>query len=97
MLGRVVDSALGTSHKSAERRATDDRATSLFAHLLQFKFHAAPFAAEIDPHDAVVVFTGGVGRLCEDILDARRSIASTRNRFNEPSVQNSFVLDTNMT
>src|ERR1700758_1331952 len=41
VLGRVIDPALGTSHKSAERRAIDDRATSLFAHLLQFELHAA--------------------------------------------------------
>jgi hypothetical protein len=52
MLGGVVDAALGTSHKSPERRAIDDRATSLFSHLVQFEFHAAPFAAEIDPHIA---------------------------------------------
>ena len=43
----------------------------MFAHLLQFEFHATPFAAEIDPHDAVVVLTGGVGGLGEGILDAR--------------------------
>src|SRR5207253_27294 len=71
VLGGVVDPALGASHKSPERRAIDDGATSLFAHLLQFELHAAPFAAEIDPHDAIVIFTGGVGSLCEDILDAR--------------------------
>ena len=43
----------------------------MFAHLLQFELHATPFAAEIDSHDAVVILTGGVGGLGEDILDAR--------------------------
>src|ERR1700712_5604756 len=45
MLGGVVDSTLGASHKSSERRAIHDRATPLFAHLLQFELQAAPFAA----------------------------------------------------
>ena len=44
---------------------------ALLAHLLQFKLHAAPFATEINPHDAVIILTGGVSSLCEDILDAR--------------------------
>ena len=43
----------------------------MFAHLSQLELHAAPFASEIDPHDAVVILTGGVSRLREDILDAR--------------------------
>ena len=43
----------------------------MFAHLLQFELHATPFAAEIDPHDAVVILAGGVSSLREHILNAR--------------------------
>jgi hypothetical protein len=71
VLGGVVNSALGTAHEAAERRAIDDRTTSLFAHLLQLELHATPFATEIDPHDAVVIFTGSVGRFCKNILHTR--------------------------
>jgi hypothetical protein len=88
VLGRVVDPALGTSYKSAERRAIDDRATSLFAHLLQFELHAAQFAAEIDPHYAVVILSGSVCGLCEDILDARVAIGGI-----EPAESSDRLLD----
>jgi hypothetical protein len=88
VLGRVVDPALGTSHKSAERRAIDDRTASLFAHLLQFELHAAPFAAEIDPHDAVVILSVSVCSLCEDILDSRVVISGI-----EPAESSHRLLD----
>jgi hypothetical protein len=49
VLGGVIDWALGAPRESPERRAIDDRATSLFSHLLQFELHAAPFAAKSEP------------------------------------------------
>src|SRR5205814_313990 len=70
MLGGVVDPALGTSHKTPKRRAIDDGATSLLAHLLQLKLHATPYTAEIDRHHPVVIFSGRISGLCEDILNA---------------------------
>ena len=44
VLGRVVDATLGAPYESSERRAINDRTTSLFAHVLQLEFHATPFA-----------------------------------------------------
>jgi hypothetical protein len=45
--GGVICSSLGASQKSPERRAMDEGAASLLAHLLQFKFHATPYSAQI--------------------------------------------------
>src|SRR3989442_5293838 len=70
VLGGVIDSTLGTSDKTPKRRAIDDGATPLLAHLLQLKLHATPYTAEIDRHHPVVIFSGGISSLCEDILNA---------------------------
>jgi hypothetical protein len=70
MLRSMVGTALGTPYKTSKRRAIDDGATALLAHLLQFELHAAPDTAQVDPHHPVVIVTGRVGRLGEDILDA---------------------------
>jgi hypothetical protein len=58
----------------------------LLAHLPQFELHAAPFAAKIDSHDAVVILTSRVCCLREDILDAsivvgRVELAEGRDRL----------------
>src|SRR6266571_2161583 len=69
VLGGVVDPTLGASHKSSKRRAINDGAASLFAHLLQFKLHATPYAAKIDRHYPVVILPGRISSFGEDILD----------------------------
>src|SRR5258708_14637963 len=65
----MIDPALGTSDKTPKRRAIDDGSTSLLPHLLQFELHATPYTAEIDPHHPVVIFSGSISSLCEDILN----------------------------
>src|SRR6266576_3965711 len=70
VFGGVVDSALGPSYKASQRRAIDESAAALLAHLLKFELHAAPDAAEVDPHHSVVVFCSGISRVREDILNA---------------------------
>src|SRR5712692_8649803 len=70
VLGGVIDSAAGYAHESADRRAVDDGATSLPAHLEQFVLHATPDAAEIDRIHAVEIFAAGVSGFCDRTLHA---------------------------
>src|SRR5262245_26221559 len=70
VLGGLVCSAFGAAHQSANRRAVDDRATSLLAHLAQLKLHATPHAAEVDGHHTVKVFPGSISSFRNNILNA---------------------------
>src|SRR5438128_5842462 len=47
MLCGMVGPASGTAYKTSKRRAIDDGAISLLAHLLKLELHATPDAAEI--------------------------------------------------
>src|SRR5215831_10260405 len=70
VLGGLVCSAFGAPHQSANRRAVDDRATSLLAHLAQLKLHATPHATEVDGHHTVKVFPGSISGFRNNILNA---------------------------
>ena len=70
MLCSVVDPALGAAYKSSKRRAVDDGATALLAHLLQLELHATPYAPQIDRHHPVVIVSGRISSFCKDILNA---------------------------
>jgi len=52
MFGGVVRSTLRTADQAAQRGAVDDGAAALLAHLLQLELHAAPYAPQIDGHQA---------------------------------------------
>src|SRR5947208_16618012 len=73
----VISCSLGTAHKSSQRRAINDGATSLLAYLLQLKLHATPYTAQIDRHHPVVVVSGRISSLCEGILNAGIVVAAS--------------------
>ena len=65
VLGGVVGGAARQPDQPAERRAVDDRAAALFAHLPQLVLHARPDAAQVDRVHAVEGLgrlVGGIGR-----------------------------------
>src|SRR5579863_681273 len=70
VLRGVIDSPLCTAKAPSKRRAIDDGTAALFAHLLQLEFHAAPHTAQIDAHHPVIIFAGGIGRFCKNVLNA---------------------------
>jgi hypothetical protein len=70
VLGGVVGRASGVADQAAERRAVDDRAAALRAHLAQFVLHARPYAAQVDGRDAVEALGRFVGRVGERQHDA---------------------------
>ena len=64
VLGGVVGGSAGEADETAERRAVDDGAAALGAHLAELVLHAGPHAAEVDgvdPVEQVGGFVGGVG------------------------------------
>jgi hypothetical protein len=71
MFRGVVRSALRTADQTAQRRAVDDNAAALVAHLPQLELHAVSYAAQIDGHHAVVVVTRRIGSLGKHILHVR--------------------------
>src|SRR5215472_12296904 len=70
VLGGLVCSAFGAAHQPANRRAVDDRATSLLAHLAQLKLHATPHTPEVDGHHTVKVLAGSISGFRNNILNA---------------------------
>src|SRR5438874_10023183 len=57
VLGCMVNCPARNADKAANRRAIDDSATSLLAHLSQFVFHAVPHTAKINSNDTLVLCT----------------------------------------
>src|SRR5260370_37660526 len=76
MFGSMVHGAAGKADQAADRRAVDDGAISLLAHLAQLVFHAVPNAVKIDRLDAIVFLAAGVGHLHRGRLDA--GVATSR-------------------
>ena len=70
VLGGVVCSTPGSAHKSSNRRAVDDSATSLLAHLPQLELHATPYTTEIDGHHSVKIFSSSISSFRNNILNA---------------------------
>ena len=70
VLGGVVGRAAGDADQAAERRAVDDRAAALGAHLAQFVLHARPHPAQVDGVDPVEDLGRFVGGVAGRDLDA---------------------------
>ena len=56
----MVCCSAGDADQAADRRAVDDGAASLLAHLAQLVLHAAPHAAEIDRIHAIEFFAARI-------------------------------------
>ncbi len=70
MLGGVIGSTPGSAHQPSQRRAVDDRAVSLLAHLAPLELRATPYTTEVDGHHSVKIFSRSVSGLRNNILNA---------------------------
>jgi len=71
VLGRAVGGSAGTADQPGERRAVDDRAAALRAHVTRLVLHAGPHAAQVDRGDAVEVLGRLVRRVARRDHDPR--------------------------
>src|SRR5271154_427270 len=76
MLRSMVCPASVATDKTSKRRAVDDGAAALLAHLLQFELHAAPDTAQVDRHDPVVIIAGRICSFRQNTLYAGIVIGS---------------------
>jgi hypothetical protein len=98
VFGCAIHSPTGDAHESADRRAVDDGAASLFAHQEQLVLHAAPDAAQIDGEHAIKVLGAGVsclrkGALHAGIVERRIQLSETEDGLLDHRCHLSLIRD----
>ena len=70
MLGGVVRRPTRQPDETAQRRAVDDRAAPLLAHVAELVLHAGPHTAQVDRVHAIEYLGGFIGHVAWQSLHA---------------------------